>query len=63
MVLRVHAGTDPSITDLLIILVIDGIRSSRHLEKREVGIGSKSHDFIGAFRIIDLKYSSDTGSK
>ena len=58
-----HASTDPSISDLLIILVIDGIRSSTHLEKREVGIGSKSQDFIGAFKIIDLTYFSDTGSK
>ena len=54
-----HAGTDPSISDLLIILVIDGIKSSTHLGKREVGIGSKSQDFMGAFNT----YSSDTGSK
>ena len=49
-----HAGTDPSISDLLITLVIDGIRSSTYLEKKEVGIGSKSQDFSGAFKIIDL---------
>ena len=58
-----HAGTDPPISDLLIILYINGIRSSTHSEKREVGIGSKSQDFIGAFKIIDLTYSSDTASK
>ena len=58
-----HAGTYPSISDLLIILVIDGIRSSTHIEKREFEIGSKSQDFNGAFKIIDLTYSSDTGSK
>ena len=51
-----HAGTDPSISDLLNILVIDEIRSSTHLEKREVGIGSKSQDFIGAFKIIKHNY-------
>ena len=26
-------------------------------------IGSKSQDFIGAFKIIDITYSSDTGLK
>ena len=49
-------GTDPSISDLSITLVIDGIKSSTHLEKREVGIGSKSQNFMGAFEMIDLTY-------
>ena len=47
------ADTDPSISDFLIILVIHGIKPTTHLEKREVGIGSKSQDFMGAFKVID----------
>ena len=46
-----------------LLVTCDGIKSSTHLEKREVGIGSKSQDYMGAFKIIDLTYSSDTGSK
>ena len=58
-----RSGTDEEASDVLTIFKRTGKSWSIHSFRIFVGIGSSGHDFVGASRMIFLRFSVVTGGK